>query len=96
MSEQAEQLFEVPRLAVNVDEADPNVIRVSFSGAVELRRGDPDDVEFYNELEPESVQRLTVSVYVAGAKTTHRRDSEGETDAVVQTKSVVVDGIHRG
>ena len=33
---------------------------------------------------------LVVTVHVAGAKMRHRRDSEGDVDAVVQTKSLIV------
>ena len=84
------KLFEVPRVAVIVDETDPTVLKLSFSGSIELDRTDASDVELYNQLRAGQSAELHVTAHVAGAKTTHRRDSEGDVDAVVQTKSLVV------
>jgi len=84
------KLFEVPRVKVIVDQADPTVLKISFSGSVELERASKEQVEFYNALKAGKASQLAVTVHVAGAKTSHRRDSEGDVDAVVQTKSLIV------
>jgi hypothetical protein len=84
-----ERLFEVPRVAVEFDDADPDVLRLAFSGTVVVDRTDPDDVAFYNSLPGGSVSKLTVSVYAAGAQNRHK-------DGIVtQTKAIVVDGVER-
>lgn len=84
------KLFEVPRVAIVIDDTDPSVIKLAFSGSVELERGDGRQVEFYNGLEPGEYRDLKITVFCAGPKTSHRRDSEGDVDAVVQTKSLIV------
>jgi len=87
------KLFEVPRVGVIVDDTDPTVLKLSFSGAIELERTAASDVERYNSLKAGQTVTLTIDARVAGAKTTHRRDSEGDVDAVVQTKSLIVHSI---
>jgi hypothetical protein len=87
------KLFEVPRVAVILDDSDPTVIKLAFSGSIDLDRTIAKDVEFYNSLHDGKEATLELVVHVAGAKTTHRRDSEGDVDAVVQTKSLVVTNV---
>lgn len=87
------KLFEVPRVAVTLDEADPGVIKLAFSGSIELDRAKADDVSFYNGLKPGANIDLQVQAFVAGPRNTHRRDSDGNVDAVVQTKSIVVHSV---
>ncbi len=84
------KLFEVPRVKVAVDETDPTVIKLSFSGSIELDRTAAADVEFFNKLKSGKPASLAIAAHVAGARTRHRRDSEGDVDAVVQTKSLIV------
>ena len=84
------KLFEVPRVKIILDESDPTVLKLSFSGGIDLDRTIARDVEFYNKLKSGSSANLAISVHVAGAKNSHRRDSEGDVDAVVQTKSLIV------
>lgn len=84
------KLFEVPCVKVILDEADPTVLKLSFSGSIDLERSAAQDVDFYNRLKDGKPANLEIAVHVAGAKTSHRRDSEGDVDAVVQTKSLVV------
>ena len=86
-----EKLIEVPRIAIDVDQSDPNVLKLAFSGSLELGRADAGDVAFYNSLEAGEQATLKVRVHVAGTRTRHRRDNEGEVDAIVQTKSLIVD-----
>jgi hypothetical protein len=93
MNEAADKLFEVPRIAVELDESDPNVLKLAFSGTVELNRGDASEVEFYNGLKSGEQRELRVEVYVAGAQNRHRRDAEGDVDAIVQTKALVVGSV---
>lgn len=90
------KLFEVPRVGVLVDDTDPTVIKLSFSGGIELDRTVASDVELYNRLRAGKEVDLQVTCHVAGAKTTHRRDSEGDVDAVVQTKSLIVHSLTDG
>lgn len=87
------KLFEVPRVKVVVDDTDPTVIKLNFTGGVELDRSVASDVSFYNSLTPGRTVVLQVEAHIAGAKTTHRRDSEGDVDAVVQTKTLIVSSI---
>lgn len=84
------KLFDVPRVKVILDEADPTILKLAFSGSIELDRAIADDVAFYNRLKAGESVELHVTAHVAGAKTTHHRDSEGDVDAVVQTKSLIV------
>ena len=84
------KLFEVPRAKVILDESDPTVLKIAFAGAVELDRGRPGDVAFFNSLKAGKSHDLQVTVHAAGSKKTHRRDSEGDVDAIVETKSLIV------
>lgn len=88
------KLFEVPRVAVIVDDTDPTLLKLAFSGSIEIERADTKWVEFYNQLKPGKTADLSIGVFCAGPKTSHRRDSEGDVDAVVQTKSLIVTDIH--
>lgn len=85
------KLFEMPK--IEVDETNPNVITIAFSGSVTLDRSQQSDVDLYNRLKAGKLFDLQVSGFVKGPKTTHRRDSEGNVDAVLQTKSLVIDGL---
>jgi hypothetical protein len=84
------RLFDVPRVQVAIDESDPSVLKIAFSGQVELERGKANEVAFYNRLAAGKGVDLSVHAHVAGAKRTHRRDSEGNVDAVLETKSLIV------
>jgi len=88
------RLFDVPRVGVIVDSSDPTVLKLALSGTVELDRTWADHVLHYNELRPGREVELTVTAYVAGARKVHRRDSEGDVDSIVETKSLVVGEIH--
>jgi hypothetical protein len=87
------KLFEVPRVAVIVDESDPGVLKLKFGGQVELDRTDPGDVQFFNGLKAGKVFDLQLSGYVTGSQKTHRHDSEGNVDAIVETKSLVINSV---
>lgn len=87
------KLFEVPRAKVIVDLTDPTVLKLAFSGAVDLDRGNAKQVDFYNKLRAGDPAEMVVSVHVAGAKQIHRRDGEGDVDAIVQTKSLIVSDV---
>lgn len=87
------KLFEVPRVAVLLDDSDPTILKLAFSGSIELDRAVADDVSFYNGLEAGRDGELRVTVHVAGAKTTHHRDNDGFVDDVVQTKSLIVHSV---
>jgi hypothetical protein len=87
------KLFDVPRVKVVVDTADPTVVKLAFSGSVELDRTNKQQIDFYNDLKAGKEHDLIVTVHAAGATMRHRRDSEGDVDAVVQTKSLVVSDV---
>jgi len=87
------KLFDVPRVKIVVDDADPTVVKLAFSGSVELDRSNAEQVAFYNKLRAGQSIELVITAHVAGAKMRHRRDSEGDVDAVVQTKSLVVSDV---
>jgi hypothetical protein len=88
------KLFDIPRVGIIVDDSDPTVIKLAFSGSVELDRGNGKEVGFYNDLKAGQSAELVVTVHAAGATMRHRRDSEGDVDAVVQTKSLVVSDVY--
>jgi hypothetical protein len=88
------KLFDVPRIAVIVDESDPSVLKLAFSGQYELDRTNQQQVEAYNRLLAGESRELSVTVHVAGATMRHRRDAEGFVDAIVQTKSLVVSDVY--
>ena len=87
------KLFEVPRVAVIVDESDPGVLKLKFGGQVELDRTNAGDVQFFNRLKHGKVFDLQLSGYVTGSQKTHRHDSEGNVDAIVETKSLVINSV---
>jgi hypothetical protein len=90
----AGKLFEVPRVKVVTDLTDPTVIKLAFSGSIEFDRSNGKEVAFYNDLKAGTSHELVVTVHAAGAQMRHRRDSEGDVDAVVQTKSLVVSDVY--
>lgn len=85
------KLFEMP--AIEVDEANPSQIMIAFTGQIILDRSQTSDADLYNRLKHGKVFDLQVSGLVKGSKKTHRRDSEGNVDAIVETKSLVIDSI---
>ena len=70
------------------------MLKIAWSGSVELDRGNGKQVGFYNDLKPGQSMELVVTIHVAGARKVHRRDSEGDVDAIVETKSLVVSDVH--
>ena len=88
------KMFDVPRVGIVIDESDPTVIKLAFSGSVELDRTNGKEVTFYNDLAAGSPTELVITAHVAGAQMRHRRDSEGDVDSVVQTKSLVVSDVY--
>lgn len=88
------KLFDVPRIGIVLDDSDPTVLKIAFSGSVELDRANAIQVGFYNDLKAGRESQLVATCHVAGAKMVHRRDSEGDVDAVVQTKSVIVTDLY--
>jgi hypothetical protein len=85
------KLFALP--AIDIDDSNPTVIKIAVSGSIEIDRANASDVAFYNSLKAGKMRDLLLEVHVGSTKTTHRRDSEGDVDAVVQTKSLVVTGV---
>jgi hypothetical protein len=93
-NEEMGKLFDVPRVGIVTDLTDPTVIKLAFGGSIELDRGNAQQIEFYNSLMAGHASDLVIGVHVKGAKMAHRRDSEGDVDAVVQTKSLVVTDVY--
>jgi len=88
------KLFDVPRVMIEIDTSDPSVIKLAFSGSVELDRTNRQQIDFYNRLKAGSESEVVVGVNVSGARKTHRRDGEGFVDAVVETKSIRVTDVY--
>jgi hypothetical protein len=88
------KLFDLPRVKVVVDDSDPNVVKLAFSGSYELDREDKDQMEHYNRLRAGQEAELVIGVHVAGARKTHRRDAEGYVDAVVEVKTLKVSEVY--
>ena len=86
------KLFEIPK--VKIDTTQPTVLKLAVAGGIEIERNDQQWVEFYNDLQAGKSREVTVTVFAAGAKKTHRRDPEGDVDAVVETKSLIVTDFH--
>lgn len=88
----ATKLFELR--AITIDETQPNILKLSFGGSIELTRTEAEWVDFFNKLADGKVATLKLGVFVAGSKKTYRRDGEGNVDAIVQTKSVKITDVH--
>lgn len=88
---QGEKLFEIP--PIQIDKAKPSLISVSVSGKIKLDLSQKSDVEFYNTLQAGKLVELPTTFFVAATKKTHRRDKEGNVDAVPESKSLIVDGV---
>lgn len=86
----AGKLFDVPRVNIITDDTDPTILKLAFSGSIALERAIASDADLFNKLRAGQTVTLTVDAHVAGTKTTHRRDNEGDVDAVVATKSLIV------
>lgn len=86
------KLFEMPK--IEIDESNPTAITIAFAGSVTLDRSQQSDADLYNRLKHGKVFDLHVSGLVKGSKKTHRRDNEGNVDAIAETKSLVIDSIN--
>jgi hypothetical protein len=62
------KLFEVPRIGIIVDDSDPTVLKIAFSGGLELDRANASDVEWYNRLRAGQPATLHVEAHVAARK----------------------------
>jgi hypothetical protein len=88
---QDEKLFDLP--PIEIDTSKPTLIHVVLSGEIKLDMSQADDVAFYNALQPGKLVTRETTFFVKGARKVHRRDADGNVDAVVETKSLVVDGV---
>jgi hypothetical protein len=88
------RLFEVPRVQIDLDDNDPSVLKLAFSGSVELERADRTQAELFNRLRAGKTADLHLVGYVkSGPTKTHRRDRDGNVDAIVAQKAIVVTDI---
>lgn len=88
------RLFEVPRVTVLLDESDPTVLKLAFSGSYELDRDNATQVEHYNRLRAGQEVELVVTARVAGTQKGHRLDSEGDLADIVESKRLVVSEVY--
>lgn len=88
------KLFNIPRTEVTIDGADPSLLKIAFAGGIEIERNEQQWVEYYNRLAAGKTATITVTVHVAGSKKTHRRDKDGNVDAIVETKSLIITDVH--
>lgn len=85
------KLFEIP--PIQLDKAKPTQISVNVSGKIKLDLSQKTDVDFFNALQAGKTLELPTTFFVASTKKTHRRDGEGNVDAIPETKSLVIDGV---
>lgn len=90
------KLFEVPRIGVIVDPSDPTILRVAFSGSVELDRGNAKQVALYNSLQAGEPVEAVVTAFVVGARKSHRLDEEGTLADVIEVKTLRVEEVFTG
>jgi hypothetical protein len=83
------RLFEVKQEPVR-----PTTITVNVSGEIKLDLSKKSDVDFFNSLVPGKNVKFETDFFVASEKTTHRRDSDGNVDAVPRSKSIKVDMVY--
>jgi hypothetical protein len=89
-------LFELPREPIVIDESDPGIVRISFSGTYEYDRTNAEQIGFYNRLRAGREQQLVVVVHVSGARKEHKLDGEGYPSEIVETKRLVVREVFGG
>ena len=90
-AEEAEQPKPLKLFEITPDPAKPTLVSVSISGKIKLDLSQKSDVDFYNALTAGKNVILPTHFFVASTKKTHRRDSEGNVDAVPESKSLIVD-----
>jgi hypothetical protein len=88
---QEETLFPLPPIVI--DGTKPTALHIAISGSIALDISQKADVDFWNELQAGKLVTREVTFFVKGAKTVHRRDNDDNVDAIVSTKSLVVDGV---
>lgn len=89
--QQETKLFEMP--AIDIDDSNPSAIHVVVAGSIPLDRSQKADVDWFNGLEHGKLVTVKTTFFVKGSKKVHRRDGDGNPDAIVETKSLVVDGV---
>lgn len=88
------RLFTIPRTAIELDDTDPTHLKLSFSGSIELDRNNEAQTETFNKLTAGKVTHLKIVAYTkSGPNSVHRRDSDGNIDAIVASKSLVITDI---
>lgn len=88
------KLVELPKIKIVVDEADPTILRLHFSGDITIDRGDARWIEWWNRIRPGKTLDLNVGLFCPSAPLVHRRDKEGDVDAVAQTKNLIVTDVY--
>jgi hypothetical protein len=78
---------------IKPDPARPTLISVNVSGKIKLDLSQKSDVDFYESLKAGKLVTYDTTFFVASTKKTHRRDGDGNVDAVPETKSLVIDGV---
>jgi hypothetical protein len=66
---------------------------VNISGKIKLDLSQKSDADFYESLKAGKLVTYETTFFVASSKKTHRRDKDGNVDAVPESKSIVVDGV---
>jgi hypothetical protein len=87
--------YDNPELQLaKVDGQSIDKIGIAFSGSVKLDRSTPDDCSLFRRLMLGKVVTLKVDAKVVGVATKGKDDSDGNTDAVVETKTLSVNTIY--
>lgn len=92
-ADERENVNQLKLVDIKPDKAKPTLISVNVSGKIKLDLSQKSDVDFYNVLQAGKLIELPTSFFVASTKKTHRRDSDGNVDAVPEMKSLVIDGV---
>lgn len=92
-NEEAEQPKPLKLFEIKPDPARVTQITVNVSGKIKLDLSQKSDVDFYESLPAGKLVTYETTFFVASTKKTHRRDSDGNVDAVPEAKALVIDGV---
>lgn len=87
------RLFPLPR--IKADLTSPDVIRLAFTGVVELDRENADVVEYFNALKPGKLATICITARIDGGSKIYKLDDD-EIAEVFETKRIVATEVYIG